>query len=264
MLRRALHPFVTPDIHCLGLENRGYTVRSIYLDSTSLRYYHEKQAHLRNRKKIRIRAYNEPNEMGFVFFEIKRKFDSAVVKERVPVPFSKVEATLASGSFRDFIGLLPDSTAARDVGRRLFYHLHKDKLLSTSLAVYEREAFQGCFDSTFRVTLDHNLRGAIYPRLERLYDEEGLLEAFPGSTIFEIKYDGRLPEWIRMIIARFGLIQRSVSKYCTCVDLFDRRRDSPSAVLANAAPFRAETPVCPESHRIGAGEIPASAPTTNA
>ena len=230
-LHEAILPFVSLDSYCTGLNEDGYTVRSIYLDSPSLRYYHEKQNHLRNRKKIRVRGYNAFREDDVVFLEIKRKFDSAIEKERASVKYRELAAAFAL----EGDAVLPEVSNPL-VGRRVLYHVHSEHLLPTSLVVYERLAFQGQFDRSFRITFDSNLRGALYPGIDGLYQEHGLKEALPGKAIVEIKYHTRLPAWIRPVIARFGLMQRSASKYCMCIDLFDQRPISKNAVLANASP----------------------------
>lgn len=238
-VRHALNPFMRLDEHCIDYEERGYTVRSIYLDSSSLRYYHEKIGHLQHRKKVRIRGYNEPN--GTVFLEIKRKDDSAVSKDRAPMPYADLEPLFRTGRFDAFFRTTSDAA----VGRRVCYHVFKNDLRPTCLVVYEREAYEGRFDDSFRITLDRNIRGAMYPRLDGLYEAEGLVEVLPGYFVIEVKFDTRLPAWMRQVIAEFGLMQRAASKYCICVDAFDRRIDTMTAVRACASPVSslAERPV---------------------
>lgn len=231
VLRKAIAPFTQLDPHGRGFEEEGYTVRSIYLDSPNLLYYHEKQAHLQNRLKLRIRGYNKAVE-GNVFLEIKRKYSSQVAKERTAVSHADLGDLFESGRFADYVC---DSTASGiDAGRRFFYHVYKELLRPTNLVVYEREAFQGQFDRSFRITFDRNLRGSLYPSFEGLFAEDGMRDVMPGYLIMEVKFGTRMPVWMSQIIAEFGLMQRAASKYCMVVDLFDRRRDMKSAVLASA------------------------------
>lgn len=230
-LRKAIEPFTELDPHGRGYEEEGYTVRSIYLDSPNLLYYHEKQAHLQNRKKLRIRGYNDGSG-GDVFLEIKRKYTSQVAKERAPVRYTDLDALFESGRFADFVCSSTDSAIA--AGRRFFYHVYKEHLRPTNLVVYEREAFQGRFDRSFRITFDRNLRGHLYPPLDGLFEDEGFRDAMSDRFIMEVKFATRMPAWMGQIIAEFGLMQRAASKYCIVVDLFDRRLDTKSAALASA------------------------------
>lgn len=238
-VRRAIGPFVRLDEHGVGLEEVGYTVRSIYLDTTRLRFYHEKQGHLQHRKKIRIRGYNEPEIEPSVFLEIKRKSNAAISKERAELPYDDLLAFMRTRGRA--ARRAPQSAENSAVVRRACYHAFRHDLRPTCLVVYEREAFEGRFDRTFRITLDRNLRGRMYPEWSGLYEEEGFVNATPGYFVMEVKFDIRMPAWMRQVISEFGIMQRALSKYCVCVDAFERRIDTKSAVLACAPPMRKAT-----------------------
>lgn len=231
-LRKAIEPFTEPDPHGRGYEEIGYTVRSIYLDSPNLLYYHEKQAHLQHRKKLRIRGYNLPTDEDIVFLEIKRKHTTRVEKDRAAVRRVDLGVMFETGRYAEY--LCASTHAGIDAGRRFFFHLYKEHLRPTSLVAYEREAFKGCFDASFRVTFDRDVRGALYPELDGLFAEDDMRPAMPGYFIMEVKFATRMPAWMGQVIAEFGLMQQAASKYCMCLDLFDRRMDMKSAVLARA------------------------------
>lgn len=231
-LRKAIEPFAEIDPHGRGFEDVGYTVRSIYLDSPNLLYYHEKQAHLQHRKKLRLRGYNQQDGDDFLFLEIKRKNTTSVEKDRAAVRHDDVGALFQSGRYTDYI--CSATHDGIDAGRRFFFHVYRENLRPTNLVVYEREAFQGRFDRTFRVTFDRDVRGSLYPGFDELFVEDGMRHAMPGYFIMEVKFTTRMPAWMRQVIAEFGLMQQAASKYCMCVDVFDRRMDMKSAVLASA------------------------------
>lgn len=230
-LRKALAPFVELDPHGRGFEERGYTVRSIYLDSADLCFYHEKQDHLQHRKKLRVRGYNQEREI--VTLEIKRKNTSRIAKDRARVRFADLDALFATGRFADYV--CSSTTDAVHAGRRFLYHVYKDQLAPTALVVYEREAFRGRFDADFRITLDRNLRGGLYPAFDELFTSSDFIEVMPGSFIMEVKCGTRMPALMRQVIAEFAATQRAASKYCMCIDLFERRLDTKTAVLASRA-----------------------------
>ena len=63
-----------------------YSVNSIYLDSPNLKCFEEKLAGINERKKYRLRWYSEytPSKTS-PFLEIKRKYESVIVKDRLPI-----------------------------------------------------------------------------------------------------------------------------------------------------------------------------------
>lgn len=75
-------------------QDRGrYTVRSIYFDTYKFLFYREKMEGVKNRKKLRIRTYNQPGENTPAYLEIKRKYGSVICKDRV---------SMRRNRFRDF------------------------------------------------------------------------------------------------------------------------------------------------------------------
>ena len=88
-LRRKMSFFIIPDWYG-NHERSEYVVRSIYYDTPSLEYYFRKETGFIIRKKIRLRGYDEYDPGKTVFFEIKRKLNNRIYKERIPVKFSNV------------------------------------------------------------------------------------------------------------------------------------------------------------------------------
>lgn len=235
-LRRAIAPFMELDKHGRGYEEEGYTVRSTYFDTPSLRYYYEKQAGIAVRRKLRIRGYNQADGGQTVFLEIKRKVESQVSKNRAPVAFANLPALFATGDVERYVIQNEKFPDALDDARRFFYHIRRYDLRPAHTTVYEREAFVGRFDATLRITFDRNLRGASYQPLDRLYDEDGLRHAFADHFILEVKYNTRFPAWLRPVLGRYDFRRQALSKYCICARLHGRHTDGKVAVLANARP----------------------------
>ncbi len=234
-LRARMAPFVHLDRHGRGFEERGYTVRSLYLDTPSLRYYHEKKAGIRVRRKLRVRAYNHHKAGDWVFLEIKRKVGSKVRKNRAPALFENLAPLFATGDVDRYIESHDHYPEAQDDARRFFYHVYRYNLRPTHLTVYEREAFLGRFYATLRVTFDRNLRGGAYPPLGQIYEEPGVREVFPGHFILEVKYNTRFPAWLRTVLGQYDLRHRSLSKYCLCAEACEKQHDNKVTVLAKAA-----------------------------
>ncbi len=228
-------PFVHLDRHGLGFEERGYTVRSLYLDTASLRYYHEKKAGIQVRRKLRVRGYNYHKAGDWLFLEIKRKVGGKIRKNRAPVSFENLTSLFATGDVDRYIQTSDHYPHAHDDAHRFFYHVYRYNLRPTHLTVYEREAFLGRFDATLRVTFDRNLRGGSYPSLGEIYQEAGLREVFPGHFIIEVKYNTRFPAWLKTVLGRYGLRNEALSKYCLCATVHKKHRDDKVTVMANAS-----------------------------
>ena len=86
-VRSLVEPFMHIDKYANGFRNGRYTVRSIYFDTPTLRFYHEKDAGTQIRKKLRVRTYNRFTRDAVSFLEIKRKYGNAIYKERVKMPW---------------------------------------------------------------------------------------------------------------------------------------------------------------------------------
>ncbi len=233
-LRDAVAPFVYPDPHGKGYEGVGYTVRSLYLDTPSLSCYHEKKAGLRVRRKLRIRGYNYRDVDDPVFLEIKRKIGDRISKTRAATDFNQLAALFDTGDVHRYSFSDPAyPRAAHDAGRFL-YHVYRYGLIPTFTTVYEREAFHGLHDSTFRITFDRNLRGRSYSKLRDLYSDERLRYVSPEHFIIEVKYNTRYPAWLRSVLEGFGLRRQALSKYCLCAEALQRQHDRKGSVLSAA------------------------------
>lgn len=234
-LRGALSPFVEMDNHVR--QAGGYTVRSIYLDTLALDYYHQKEAGLQHRKKLRLRGYGAPQAGGCAFLEIKRKSDMAVSKSRCPVPYQQIRALFASGDVDTHVLPVPGFPQAAEEARHFFYHVYRYALHPTALVVYEREAFYQGFDPTVRLTFDKQLRSRLYPEVEELFGDEELTPSLPGHFILEIKFSERFPSFLRAILEEFHLERQALSKYTICLETHQLPwKSSRQAVLALSSP----------------------------
>lgn len=238
-LRARIRPFVYGDPHAATPDVPEYVVRSVYFDTRSFRYYREKKAGLKNRKKLRIRGYDAPQEDALVFLEIKRRFENRLAKDRAPVRFEQLAALLASGNLDQWI----EPGQAQADASKFFYHLRRYHLQPTLLVTYNREPYAGRFDRSLRITLDKRLRSHLHPAPQELFRDRDLVPALPGSFILEVKFDTRFPVWLTPILAAHGLRQRSLSKYVICLDTHPdwRRHRPPQAASHDPTPEAAAT-----------------------
>lgn len=212
--RSMIRPFVYSDGYASDGEIPEYTVRSIYFDTPTLRYYEEKIEGIDIRKKLRVRGYNNGCENSQVFLEIKRKNIQSVWKNRATILYKDLKRLFETGDIDTLVitdNGIPDSA---DNARRFLFHLYQHALQPVTLVSYEREAYIGQFDRNFRLTIDKNLRSAVYPDMNSLFSEKNLIRCLPHHFVVEVKFPHRMPNWIHAILGTFGVRRQAVSKYC--------------------------------------------------
>ncbi|MBN2173433.1 MAG: polyphosphate polymerase domain-containing protein [Bacteroidales bacterium] len=216
-LRRMIIPFLDVDQFAEVEGYNQYTVRSIYFDSPRYDFYFEKIEGIKNRKKVRLRGYNECQPENIVFLEIKRKYDVPIIKYRAPVKFEDAMEMFHEKNINGQIlsDILPQGT---ENSKRFFYQIFSKTLRPVILVVYDREAYLSKFDKTVRITLDKNLRGKPYPAIDDLYEENGLTRSLSGSLIMEVKFNKIFPGWMNPVISSLGLKRQSASKYVITMD----------------------------------------------
>lgn len=221
-LRKKILPYVEFDDYLKECSTKGYTVRSIYFDSSNFNYYHEKIDGIKIRKKLRIRSYDNLTDNNLVFLEIKNKYENFIGKNRAPLKYHNLSELLKTKEVSTYTVTSNGYTNSVKDGEKFFHHILKDDLKSTMLIVYEREAFYSKFDKSLRITFDKNLRFFEYPKINRLYSDEDLEYAIPNHFVLEIKFDNGYPLWLQNIVQEFKLFRRSVSKYTICIDSSNR------------------------------------------
>ena len=214
-IRRALLPFLETDENVNG--SQDYAVHSIYFDTLSLDHYHQKEAGVYSRRKIRIRSYGKPDGDSTVFLEIKRKVDMSIAKNRAPVAYADLSALLSSGKVERYVmngGRFPD---AHDHAQQFLYNLHRFSLHPMALISYDREPYYRKFEPSLRITIDSNLRSAPHPSMKSLL-QAAYMPSLPGYAILEVKFRRAVPYWLQSILADFKLQRLALSKYCLGLD----------------------------------------------
>ncbi len=190
-------------------EGGDYTIRSLYFDDAANSAYADKINGIRDRKKYRIRIYN--NSDGVIRLECKEKFGKYVSKRSAPLSREECES-LIDGDYA------PLYHRTEDVCRELLA-LHCARGLSPKVVVdYEREAFVYPA-SKVRITFDKNLRAAGLESYD-IFDPDLLsISTFSdGGVILEMKYDKVLPEFIARLLPKGIAAPTANSKYCICLE----------------------------------------------
>lgn len=218
LLRQLIMPFVNVDKFAGADGNNQYTVRSIYFDTPRYDYYFEKVEGIKNRKKLRIRGYNEKDMEKIVFLEIKRKYDTPIMKYRAPVVFRDALEIFEETKLNGHIINNHQFPKGAESSKRFFYQMYSKNLRPVVLVIYEREAYMCKFDETIRITFDKNLRSVAYPAIDDLYTEIDAQRSLLNSFILEVKFNNHFPSWLFPTIAQLGLRKQSASKYCISMD----------------------------------------------
>jgi VTC domain len=215
-LRRRIAPFV--EIDPFARRHGGqYTVRSIYFDTPEMECYFKKVAGVNRRNKVRLRGYNAGNAESRVFFEIKKKVDGPLYKNRAVLSYEAAQQVVLGKPLEE-VGL--DGDDAEDA-RRFLYHLHARRMRPVITIIYEREPFQATFrdaENDLRLTFDKNLRAVARPSLDELFADGPEYPVETSRFILEVKFNRYLPGWVKAVIASMGLNKGPASKYVMCLD----------------------------------------------
>ena len=201
------------DPYAFASPDRSYGVRSLYFDSTGLDCYYQKIEGHRTRKKLRIRVYEgDLMPSSKVYLEIKRKYDSVVVKDRVAMTQADC-AALLRGSYAPASLLIEGDQNTLD---EFFWLFNYNAMVPQNMVYYRRRPFFAKFDPGFRVTIDSGLRTA----LATWFNESGQeFEVDRGIAIIEVKFHNILPEWFHHLIRKYQLTRVAYSKYCQALEV---------------------------------------------
>ena len=212
-LRNDLLKYLDYDDYASVRSNKEYTVRSIYLDTHDYKCYYEKMDGVHTRKKFRIRGYNTQAENNQIFFEIKRKYDNFISKNRAGMYFHDLHEVLRN------TWNVPNLLDKEENDFEYFYYYYQLKQLEPKvLVVYDREPFECKFGSKLRITFDKNLRSKTVDNFVHLYDEDRLKDIYQTKFIFEVKFFQVLPQWINRVLGKYDMTRLAVSKYTTSLE----------------------------------------------
>jgi len=210
-VRDFVSSYLEIDEYGATLPNFSYPVHSLYLDSNDLAIYNTTINGDKNRFKLRLRFYDNRKEAP-IFFEIKRRMNNIIMKQRGGVRRNAVDLLLA--------GHLPEPAhlVSRDP-RQLVVLQYFCKLMHGARArpkahiAYLREAWISPRDNSVRVTLDREVKCEPEPvaRLDTRMDRPVLV--FANEVILELKFTDRFPDWFKQLVRVFNLMQCGAAKY---------------------------------------------------
>ena len=224
-IRNFLGSYLTLDEYSVGMPNNSYANHSIYLDSDEFNLYWDVLNSNKNRYKLRVRFYDD-NPDAPVFFEIKRRVNDAILKQRCPVRREAVPLLL-SGQLPQIEHLLsanPKHLAAAQQFLRLMMDLRAAPKVHVC---YLREAWVKAENNSVRVTLDREVCCAPHFTPEITTRIENHIMPFEPEIILELKFTGKFPLWFRELVEIFEVMQCGAAKYADGVALMGEDRLNP-------------------------------------
>jgi hypothetical protein len=200
------------DENGVGKPNYSYPVHSLYLDSDHLTTFWSTINGDKNRYKLRLRFYNDLPESP-VFFEIKRRVNGCILKQRGGVRKSAVAGLLDGHlpSHTDLFRADPRSLVAVQNFLKLREQI---QAVPQAHVCYQREAYVDPFQDAVRVTFDRSV--LTEGRFTASFKTEMVNPSRPfgDEVILELKFTDRFPNWCRTLVEKFGLMQCGAAKYC--------------------------------------------------
>lgn len=214
MIRDFVRSYLNIDEYSAVQPDLSYPVHSLYLDSDDLSTYWETINGNKNRYKLRLRYYSlDPKSP--VFFEIKRRMNNVIMKQRGGVRQDAVEHLL-SGHLPQPEHLLSNSAKSLTALQRFCELTHKIQAKPKVHIAYMREAYVNDTDSV-RVTMDRQVLAE--PNLHyRIKTEMGKPAcSYTNEVILELKFTNRFPDWFKELVRIFNVVQCGAAKYLSSV-----------------------------------------------
>ena len=212
LVRQFVSAHLELDENGVGKPNFSYPVHSLYLDSPDLYTFWTTINGDKNRYKLRLRFYND-HEDSPVFFEIKRRMNNCILKQRGGVHKKAVERLL-SGQFPDPSDLLRADGKSLVAIQNFVQFVTEIGAVPQAHVAYQREAYVDPMSDRVRITFDRKV--CTEPRHVISFDTAMKEPSMPfgDRVILELKFTDRFPNWLRELIERFGLMQCGAAKYC--------------------------------------------------
>jgi len=234
-VRDFVRSYLEMDEFSVGRPNYSYPVHSLYLDSDDLKLYWRTINGDKNRFKLRLRYYSL-NSDSPVFFEIKRRMNNCIMKQRGGVRHDAIESLL-TGHFPEpgyLISKAPNHLVAVQRFCQSMVDLHAKPKVHIA---YDREAYVSDNDEV-RVTMDRNV--CAEPNLANSIKTkmENPARSFVDNVILELKFTNRYPDWFRELVRAFHVMQCGAAKYVESVGgIGARNLSADRAVMAEESPL---------------------------
>ncbi len=199
------------DENGVGKPNFSYPVHSLYLDSPELYTFWTTINGDKNRFKLRLRFYNDHPDSP-VFFEIKRRMNNCIMKQRGGVHKSAVDRLLRGQLPAPGDLLKGDGKSLVAIQNFVKYTTQIGAVPQAHVA-YLREAYVDPMSDNVRITFDRSVRTEPRHEINFSTDMKEPSLPFGERVILELKFTDRFPNWLRNLVERFGIMQCGAAKY---------------------------------------------------
>lgn len=238
-VRDFVQSYLDLDENCVGKPNFSYPVHSLYLDSDTLALYWSTINGDKNRYKLRMRFYNNNPETP-VFFEIKRRMNNCILKQRGGVRRDAVDRFL-SGQLPEPSHLVSKDPKQLVAVQRFSALMHDIRAHPKVHIAYLREAYVPHDDNSARLTMDRMVRTEpeMTARLNTQMVSPTLVWG-KDQIVLELKFTNRFPEWFRELVSAFNLRQCGAAKYVDGVALLGEHQFDPRRVAKFGNPLNVD------------------------
>ena len=187
-------------------DTRHYRVTSLYFDSFDDSDLDEKLDGILDRKKYRIRIYNDNSST--VKLEVKKKNGTVISKDSTLITQQSADCLINGRS--------EQIREKNNVINLLIAKIKSDGYRPKVIVEYDREAYFLPYGD-IRLTFDKNLR--TYNFQHNIFDlsKSSSLPVFlDNMQIMELKFSIPLPEYISKALSTVSLTRCSISKYVMC------------------------------------------------
>jgi hypothetical protein len=218
-IRNYVRPFLVHDDFADPKLDYSYAIHSIYLDSQTFSLAQATLQGLKNRFKLRIRFYNDEPDQP-VFFEIKKRLNDVICKERVAVHKRCVHALLRR-RFPERSDLIRFTPKAFDTLRHFCSLRNAIQADKGILVSYLREAYVTPHDDAVRLTFDRDIKSGSFDDHLRVNTLEDRYQPRVDGVILELKFTDRFPFWMHDLVREFNLTRSPMAKYVACAVSLD-------------------------------------------
>jgi hypothetical protein len=224
-MRDFVRCYLVPDEFAALSPTLDYPNHSLYLDSDDLQLYWDVVNGNKNRYKLRLRYYDD-NPAAPVFFEIKRRSDNAILKERGAVRRDFV-ASLLAGHLPEPTHLVSNNPKHLAALQHFCRLMHDCAAKPKTHVCYRREAWMSAADNSVRVTFDREVCSVPHTEPVISTHVENPVMPWGRLVILELKFTTRFPNWFFEMVRLFNAMQCGVAKYAEGVALLGEAQLNP-------------------------------------
>ena len=210
-VREFVRSYLELDENGVGKPNYSYPVHSLYLDSDDLKFYWKTINGDNNRFKLRLRFYNDNIDTP-VFFEIKRRMNNCILKQRGGVRRDAVQ-DLLNGHFPAPAHLVSNNPKQLLALENFYQLMHEHQAKPKVHIAYLREAYVPHDDNSARLTMDRMVSAEAETVARLSTQMRNPVVVWGKEVVLELKFTDRFPQWFGDLVRVFGLRQCGAAKY---------------------------------------------------